>query len=217
MAALGLACGGEERPLSAQTGREEWRRVPPPSNNGRVRLLIGLGCAVALLAPTPALAKGPDRASICGASGCVTVANVEEVNVLALWTAGFEVRNEPPAAPFFTVELTTTRGAVAKWSYVYVPSARALKIIRADFSGGISGVQPMNEWVSASTEVLAAYETATSAMPPFPASAGWIVSTPDERDVTWLIVALMSAAAALVALLFLRRIVTRRGARLANG
>lgn len=182
-----------------------------------MRLLIGLVCAVALLAVTPALAKGPDLASICGASGCATVDDVEKVNVLALWTAGFEVRKEPPTAPFFTVELTTTRGAVAKWSYLYVPSARALKIIRADFSGGISGVQPMNEWVSPSTEVLGAYETATAAMSPFPASAGWIVGTPDERDVPWLIVALLSAAAALVALLSLRRIVTRRGARLAHG
>lgn len=182
-----------------------------------MRLLVGLVCVVALLAATPALAKGPDLASICGASGCATVDDVEEVNVLALWTAGFVVREEPPTAPFFTVELTTTRGAVAKWSYLYVPSARALKIIRADFSGGISGVQPMNEWVSPSAQVLAAYETATAAMSPFPASAGWIVGTPDERDVPWPIVALLSAAAALAALLILRRIVTRRGARLAHG
>lgn len=182
-----------------------------------MRLFIGLSCVVALLAVTPALAKGPDLASICGASGCATVDDVEKVNVLALWTAGFEVRKEPPTAPFFTVELTTTRGAVAKWSYLYVPSARALKIIRADFSGGISGVQPMNEWVSPSTGVLAAYDTATAAMSPFPASAGWIVGTPDERDVPWLIVALLGTAAALVALLLSRRIVTRRRARLAHG
>lgn len=207
----------QECSRSARAGRIGLAKPPNASNNGRVRHLIGLACAVALLAVTPALAKGPDLASICGTSGCATVDDIEEVNVLALWTAGFEVRKEPPTAPFFTVELTTTRGAVAKWSYVYVPSARALKIIRADFSGGISGVQPMNEWVSPSTEVLAAYETATSAMSPFPASAGWIVGTPDERDVPWLIVALLSAAAALVALLFLRRIVTRRGARLAHG
>lgn len=182
-----------------------------------MRLLIGLVCAVALLAVTPALAKGPDLASVCGASGCARLDDVDEVNVLALWTAGFEVRKEPPTAPFFTVELNSTRGAVAKWSYLYVPSAGALKIIRADFSGGISGVQPMNEWVSPSTEVLAAYATATAAMSPFPASAGWIVGTPDGRDVPWLIVALVSAAAALVALLLLGRIVSRRGKRLAHG
>lgn len=182
-----------------------------------MRILVGLVCAVALLAATPALAKGPDLASICGASGCATVDDVDRVNVLALWTAGFEVRKEPPAAPFFTVELTTTRGAVAKWSYLYVPSAHALKIIRADFSGGISGVQPMNEWVSPSAEVLAAYDMATAVMSPFPATAGWVVTKPGERDVPWLAVGFLSAVIALVALLFLRRLVTRRGAHLAHG
>jgi hypothetical protein len=132
------------------------------------------------------------------------------VNVLALYTSGFAAREEPAAAPFFTVELTSTRSGDVNWSFVYVPSAEVLQIVEADFSDGIYDTPTANQWVTPSAEVLAAYRTATEALSPFPASGDWTPVSDGERDVPWGIAGLLAAAAALTALLaYARRVVTR--------
>ncbi len=174
--------------------------------------------AVAVLTMVPsALAKGPDTAQVCGSSGCVTASTPEKVNVLALYTSGFASRNEPAAAPFFTVELTSTRSADVNWSFIYVPSAKALQIVEADFSDGIYDTPAKNQWVTPSAEVLAAYQTATEALSPFSASNEWTATSSGDRDVPWAIGTWLAAAAALIGLLLLtRRIVIRRTARLAH-
>jgi hypothetical protein len=180
-------------------------------------LLLVAGAGI--LVPS-AQAKGPDTARICGASGCTTIAAVAEVNQLALYTSGFESRSEPPPAPFFTVELTSSihdPGATS-WSFLYVPSAQAVKIIRADFSGGVYDEQTKNSWVSPSDETLAAYRRATPVMSPFPANPAWeIAPAREEREVPWLIVGSAFAAFAVVASLLLSRRVSvfslRRPAR----
>ncbi len=176
---------------------------------------VGFVVAVALFATTStALAKGPDSARLCGATGCVTTRVVEVVNVLALWTSGFGARAEPASAPFFTVDLTSSRGTKEKWSFLYVPSARAVKVVRADFSGGVYGVQAMNAWVSPSDDVLAVYERETADISPYAGNDGWVVKKEDERDLPWVAIVLLIALAA-AALLISRRFVTRRSARLA--
>ena len=183
------------------------------SNNDGMRLWAGLAAAAVLIVAPSALAKGPDTARICGESGCTTVDSVEDVNVLALYTSGFQARSEPGAAPFFNVDLTSSFGARAEWSFLYVPSARAVKIIRADFSGGVAGVQTQNSWVTPTPDVLAAYERATDAMSPFPANEQWIAPKSDGADIPWAIVGLGAVMALLVAgLLFTRRVGARRTA-----
>jgi hypothetical protein len=176
-----------------------------------------LAAAVLVVAPE-AVAKGPDIVRVCGASGCSEIHDVAEVNALALYTSGFESRSEPAAAPFFTVHLTSSVHDLgnAGWSFLYVPSARALKIIRADFSGGVYDEPTTNSWVSLSDEALAAYQRATPVMSPFPANADWVVSTTDDRESRWLIVMLVVAAGAVALLLLSRRLATRRAARLAH-
>ena len=174
--------------------------------------------AVAVLTMTSsALAKGPDTAQICGSSGCVTATTPEKVNVLALYTSGFAAREEPAAVPFFTVELTSTRAEDVNWSFIYVPSAKAIHIVEADFSDGIYETPAKNQWVTPSAAVVAAYQTATEALSPFPASSEWTAASSGDRDVPWVIVGLLAAAFALIGLLlFARRTVTRRAARLAH-
>ena len=187
-------------------------------NNRSMKARAGL-LAVAILVTAPsALAKGPDTARICGASGCVTVDDVERVNVLALWGSALSARREPPPAPFYTVDLTSSFGTKQEWSFLYAPSARAVKVIRADFSGGVYGVQTTNDWLTPPPSVLAAYQRASATLKPFPADAEWVASTPDDRDVPWgLIATLVVGAAAGAALFFSRRLITRRGTRPAPG
>ena len=178
-----------------------------------MKLYVYVLAVVGLVAAPSAQAKGPDTARICGASGCSEIEDVAQVNVLALYTSGVEARSEPPAAPFFTVELNSSihDPGSAGWSFLYVPSARAVKIIRADFSGGVYGPQTTNTWVSLSDDALAAYERATPVMSPFPANEEWVVSGPNDRDVPWLIVGLVGALAAAAGLLLLaRRVAARR-------
>jgi hypothetical protein len=183
-------------------------------NNQRVRPWACLLVAAAAVVVPSASAKGPDTARICGASGCTTIQDVSTVNTLALYTSGFEPRSAPRPAPFFTVELTSSihDPGAAGWSFLYVPSARALKIVRADFSGGVYDEPTRDSWASLSGEALAAYRRATPVMSPFPADPAWIVaSTANEREVPWWIVALAIAAGAVVASWLLSR---RLGARL---
>ena len=160
-----------------------------------------LVAAAGVVVPS-ATAKGPDTARICGGSGCTTIRDVAVVNALALYTSGFEPRSEPAAAPFFTVELTSSihDPGAAGWSFVYVPSARALKIVRAEFSGGVYVEPTRDSWVALSDETLAAYRRATPVMAPFPAQPAWVAApAPAERNPTWTVVALAAAAAAAVA------------------
>lgn len=180
-------------------------------NNRYVSRWVSLFALVVLTMVPSAQAKGPDTAQICGSSGCVTANTPERVNVLALYTSGFAARAEPAAAPFFTVELTSARSEDVSWSFVYVPSAKALQIVEADFSGGIYDTPATNQWVTPSAEVVAAYQAATEALSPFPASAEWTATSSGHREVPWVIVGLLVAAAALIGvLLFARRTATRR-------
>lgn len=173
--------------------------------------LIAVG--VLLVVPS-ALAKGPDTARICGASGCVTVNDVETVNVLALWGSALSARSQPPPEPFFTVDLTSSFGKKQKWSFLFAPSARAVKVIRADFSGGVYGVTTMNSWVAPADNVVAAYEAAVANVEPFTADAAWRAREDDGWSVPWLpVVAALAAAAA--ALAFMARVLTRRARPLA--
>jgi hypothetical protein len=131
--------------------------------------------AALAIAPT-AGAKGPDTARVCGSSGCATVTNVEKVNALALMASGFELRSEPKAAPFLTVELTSSRRDDIKWSFLYVPSAAAIKILQADFSG-LGSVEGRNQWVSPGRPEIAAYTRAAAGLVPFAASPEWTIPT----------------------------------------
>lgn len=160
---------------------------------------VALAVAVLIAAPS-ALAKGPDTARICGESGCVRVDDVEAVNVLAFAESGFSSRTEPHPAPFFTVELTSSRVSEVRWHFVYVPSERALKIVQADFSGGIYETAATNTWVSPSDDAMATYQDAVAGMDPFAADSAWVAPTDDGWSVVWLpAVAALAAAFAAIA------------------
>ena len=96
---------------------------------------VGFVVAVALFATTStALAKGPDSARLCGATGCVTTRVVDVVNVLTLWTSGFGARAEPASAPFFTVDLTSSRGTKENGlssTYLRLAPSRSFGLISA--------------------------------------------------------------------------------------
>ena len=172
--------------------------------------------ATALVAVPAALAKGPDTVRICGADRCVTVQGPGKVNRLALLTTGFESRAAPHSSPFYTVELTSSRQAAVRWSLLYVPSAPAIKVIRADFSG-TNRQETTNTWVKPGADAMAAYSAATTDMEPYPADVRWRPTpTSDGGDsFPWPVaagVAIAAAALGGLALMLRRRPLRRQPA-----
>jgi hypothetical protein len=98
-----------------------------------LRLLgfLSLFCTVAFIAAGSATAKGPNVASICGASGCVTLRGESAVQPLASWVVSwwytpFVSRAAPAPAPYYSIRLRDRSSA--KWVLVYVPRRHAISV-----------------------------------------------------------------------------------------
>jgi len=159
-----------------------------------MRRLIALATLVLLAGATAAEAKG--TAEVCGAGGCATVTDPGLVGPLR---STFGPAPAPTPAPFYVVRFCSTgdcRGP-AEWSYLYVPSADAM---RADNIG--SG---RVHWMRASL-LGPLLGPLTRGLEPYPASATWTPATPGPAapsDAGWPIglVALTSLGlAALIAI-----------------
>ena len=89
-------------------------------------LLVVLG-AFALGAPGSAAAKGPNVARVCGASGCTTLRGESAVQpLISWWYTPFSSRRAPRPAPYYSIAIRDPSGV--RWSLLYVPSRRAMRI-----------------------------------------------------------------------------------------
>ena len=170
----------------------------------------------ALLLATPALAsaKGPEKARICGTSGCAVVEGVEQLAPLTLVGAPFELRSAPPPAPFFTVVLTSSRDDDAGGTYLYAPSASSLRV-DGDYVVGAPRVWtrdqlPRAYWIGVPRTTRAALDRATAELEPFPAAADWKPASSSAAAGRSVLPAAVVAALLLAALAV---VVARRGAR----
>ena len=165
-----------------------------------ILLLLGL--------PSVAYAKGPDTATVCGASSCVTATDVDRVNAIAY--GGFSMREAPKPAPFFTIELTSSRLSGVDWSLVYVPSARAVRVIRADFALPIYRRQRAEPyWVTPASKTLATLARATAGLDPYRPSARWEPRSGSGNGRWFAVAGGVAAVSALAGLVLLRA--RRRG------
>ena len=163
-----------------------------------ILLLLGL--------PSVAHAKGPDTATVCGSS-CVTVRDVDRVNAIALYS-GFSMREAPRPAPFFTIELTSSRLSGVDWSLVYVPSARAVRVVHAEFALPIYRQQRAEPyWVTPASKTLATLARATSGLDAYRPSPRWEPPSGSGNGRWFAVVGGVAAVSALAGLLLLR---TRR-------
>jgi len=78
---------------------------------------------LALTLAASAAAKGPDRASVCGATHCITLRGDIEVYALLDWKATpFELLDAPRPAPYYAITLRD-------WGTIlYVPAQRLMRI-----------------------------------------------------------------------------------------
>jgi hypothetical protein len=125
--------------------------------------------AAALAAPLAALAKGPDRASVCGADRCGSVRG-PAVAALMDWggRSGFEQLPAPRRVPFYRLTLYD-RGRPA-WKLVYAPSVGRVRITQLDVYpfGTIAAY-----WRAVTPAGKSALGRATRGLRPFPAPSSW--------------------------------------------
>lgn len=91
-----------------------------------LRILSVFG-GLAAIAIGSAAAKGPNVASVCGASGCVTLRGESMVQpLISWWYTPFAPRAAPRPAPYYSIRLRDPSGI--RWSLLYVPARRAIRI-----------------------------------------------------------------------------------------
>jgi len=85
-----------------------------------MRLVIAV---LALALAAGAAAKGPDRASICGATRCVAIEGDRHVYALVDWTASpFSVVDAPTPAPYYAID-------ILDWGkLLYLPNRNVIRI-----------------------------------------------------------------------------------------
>jgi hypothetical protein len=82
---------------------------------------------IAIIAAGSALAKGPSLASICGATGCVTLRGELAVQpIFSWWSVPFASRAAPGPAPSYSIRVRDPSGVT--WVLLYVPNRHAIRI-----------------------------------------------------------------------------------------
>ena len=134
----------------------------------RTALAVVLAAA-ALAAPLAADAKGPDRASVCGADRCVSIRGSSVTGILD-WSGrpGFDQLPAPHRVPFYRLTLYD-RGRPA-WLVLYAPSVARIRVTQL-------GVYPYGSigpyWRSVTPGGASALARAKHGLRPFPTPASW--------------------------------------------
>ena len=167
-----------------------------------VALIVGLG--LGLLA-APAAAKELHSAKICGKSTCMVAKDKDDIRGFALTALDAD---EPPAGPFYAVELSVLDGSGGKesWTLDYMPDAGLIRVAGefgddAWWTLGTGAAQrlaaltadlepfPASAFTAAIDEAPSTFTTADLAALPDSSAAGQPASNPrpDSDGVTWLI------------------------------
>ena len=117
----------------------------------RLLVSVALAAAVAAFAVAPATAKGPNVASICGATRCIPIRGETAVWPLLSWSfAPFVTRPAPAPAPFYTIRLRDRSGI--RWELLYVPKRHAVRFWQSRVPPYSQGVGPYWRTVPESAE-----------------------------------------------------------------
>jgi hypothetical protein len=121
-----------------------------------VRRLLLVALA-ALAAAAPASGKEFSRATVCGADGCNTITDRDELRALAV--RGDRTLPPPAPGPFYSVELGT-RDDVREytWTIWYAPAAKAIAVVFPE--SGMVDWHPVDD--------PAGFERASRGLVPFP-------------------------------------------------
>ena len=125
---------------------------------------------LALALAASAAAKGPDRASICGAARCVAVRGDVEVYALVDWMAApFVVRDAPKPTRYYAIE-------IRDWGrLLYLPNRGLIRIWQGPQAYGSfpPGSSSAPYWRSLRRSARAMYAKLVRWLEPRPAPARW--------------------------------------------
>jgi hypothetical protein len=146
------------------------RRLVSP----RITLVLLAAALPPLALPATAVAKGEQTVKVCGASACMST---DDPGVVGPLHSTFAPTAAPAPAPFFVVrfEQRAARRQREVWSYVYVPSARAMP-------SDAFGEGPIR-WQDAS--LISANLPDLTRLDPYPAATAWRSPRNGHHDVAW--------------------------------
>jgi hypothetical protein len=194
--------------------------------------LVLLAAALPLVAlPAAAAAKGEQTVRVCGASACMST---DDPGVVGPLHSTFAPRSALAPAPFYVVrfEQRAVRRHRKAWSYIYVPSARAMRshafgkgpirwqdasLIRADLPD-LTWLEPYPASPAWRSSPNGHHEVAwvpfpTAAATRNPASLAWGPAARGQSQTPWALVGAVAALLLVAGLLFVRRPSPARRAR----
>ena len=149
------------------------RRFPRGRALGK-RFALPLFVLAALALATPALAKEPKQATLCGAEGCATT---QDGRTLASFVGESNVGPPPPPAPYYrmtvTIDVPPDAGAAPVFDWWYVPSTNLV------YRTGIFG-EGQETWVRPTPAAAALLERTVKDIKPFPTPQPTRVTVGDE-------------------------------------
>ena len=117
----------------------------------RLLASMSLVTAIGAIAVASATAKGPNVASVCGATRCITIRGQTEVWPLLSWShVPFSSRPAPAPAPYYSIRLHDPSGI--RWVLLYVPRRHAVRIWQSRVPPYSEGVGPYWRTLPASSE-----------------------------------------------------------------
>ena len=163
------------KPVKCGAGRIAPRQLvgsPAGATIEFVRALLCVVALIALVASVPSEAnptKGPNLASVCGASGCrITRGDHAVLPLYDWWNRPFYARDAPRLAPYYRIRVSD--GARTTHMLLYAPSRRAIRIWRNAIPEQIA-IGPY--WRSVPDDATTTMRSFIAGVEPFPAARGW--------------------------------------------
>jgi hypothetical protein len=117
----------------------------------RLVAAVALTAAVVAASATSAQAKGPNVASVCGATRCITIHGEMAVWPLLSWQyVPFSIRRTPVPAPYYSIRLHDPTGI--KWVLLYVPKQHAVRFWQSRVPPYSQGIGPFWRTLPANAE-----------------------------------------------------------------
>ena len=137
----------------------------------RVRCLVAAAAALTLVGA--ATAKGPVAGNVCGTASCKAVTEPGTVYQALRWEGTFQVVRAPRPARFYTLTFSASAPDGFRWSVLYVPARRLLRVDERAATPPEYGTPVRPYWRTLGPSQLRLLAEVTRGVTPFRAPRRW--------------------------------------------